>query len=350
MNNNLRLSVIMPVYNAERWLDKSVGSLFRQGLDAGTFEVLLVNDGSKDNSLEVCRQLAEKHPEIRVIDKPNGGIADARNRGLDEANGEWIAFLDDDDYLLDNGLSIVFKPYMNRKDIDLIRYGSDYDFWPLRPIDKTVLGEGRAWDLIREGKAYLPGFLWIHCFRRSFLEKHHMRFEDVAMSDDYLFASSVYLYNPYVLLTNAIILRYVVHEGSGSTSRPKAYSRKVAHDSVVIYVSLYKLAEQVGATKNKALWSKCLPDLNTRKRLGITRMLSSRYTYKEFKQMRKWCRETGYYPMSFYGDSRGRLRAKLELWVMNAVMRSWFWHVIFRFVEIHIVEPYILPHYRYHLK
>lgn len=350
MNDNIRLSVIMPVYNAAVCLEKSVGSLFRQGLDPGTFEVLLINDGSKDNSLEVCKQLAEKHPEIRVVDKPNGGIADARNRGLDEAKGEWIAFLDDDDYLLDNGFAIAFKPYMGRKDVDLIRYGSDYDFWPVRPIEKGVLAEGRAWDLIKQGKAYLPGFLWIHCFRRSFLEEHHMRFEDVAMSDDYLFASSVYMYNPYLLATNAIILRYVVHEGSGSTSRPKAYSRKVAHDAVLIYDKLCKLADKVGATKDKDLWDRCLPDLNTRKRLGITRMLSSRYTHKEFKKMRQWCRETGFYPMVIYGHNHGSIKEKFELWVMNAVMRSWFWHVVFRFLVVHIVEPFVLPKLRYRLK
>lgn len=348
MNNQIRLSVIMPVYNAENFLERSVGSLFRQGLSLGSFEVLLVNDGSTDNSLEVCRKLAEKHSEIRVIDKENGGIADARNRGLDEAKGEWLAFLDDDDYLLDSGYAIAFMPYMDRHDIDLIRYGSDYDFWPILPIEDGVIAEGKAFDLIKEDKAYLPGFLWTHFYRRSFIERHSIRFVDVAMSDDYLFASTAYLYNPALLITKATILRYVVREGSGSTSRPKDYSRKVAHDAVVIFDSLCKLGKRVGANRDEALWNRCIAVMNVRKRLGITRMLSSHYSHKEFKAMREFCRMTRFYPIVYVG--KPNLRLKLELWIMNAVMHSWAWHIIFRFLMTCIVEPYILPKMRYCFK
>lgn len=348
MENKIRLSVIMPVYNGAQYLYKSVGSLFRQGIAPSSFEVLLINDGSKDNSLDICHDLAKKHEEIRVIDKHNEGIAITRNRGLDEARGEWIAFLDDDDYLLDNGFAAAFKPYMDRSDVDIIQYWSDYDFWPMRPLEAGKKAEGRAWALIKEDKAFLPGFLWTHFYRRSWIEDHHIRFVDVAMSDDYLFASSVYLTNPYLLVTKSNILRYVVHEGSGSTARPKEYSRKVAHDAVVIYDSLCRKAHEEGADNDPELWKRCLAVMNTRKRLGITRMLSSRYNRQEWKAMKAFCVDTHFYPV--LGNRNDSRKTRLEIDMMNSIMNNYLSYRIIELVFTKIVEPYVLPRLRYRLK
>lgn len=91
-DNNLFLSVIIPVYNAEKTLQRSVESLYRQGMNEQSFEVLLINDGSKDRSLELCNKLSSIHTNIRVIDKDNGGVASSRNVGLDHARGGVACF------------------------------------------------------------------------------------------------------------------------------------------------------------------------------------------------------------------------------------------------------------------
>lgn len=89
------ISVIVPVYNAQIYLEKCVRSILAQ--TCRDLEVILVNDGSRDNSLALCQALAAEDERIRVLDGPNGGAAAARNRGLDAARGEFVAFVDSDD-------------------------------------------------------------------------------------------------------------------------------------------------------------------------------------------------------------------------------------------------------------
>ena len=91
------VSIIVPVYNAAKYLPECLESILRQTFT--DIEVLLVNDGSKDNSLAICNKYAAKDARIRVIDIPNGGVSNARNTGLSYATGTYIQFADSDDIL-----------------------------------------------------------------------------------------------------------------------------------------------------------------------------------------------------------------------------------------------------------
>ena len=91
-----KVSVIVPVYNVERYLEQCVNSILRQTLQ--DLEILLVNDASTDGSLALARRF-ESDPRVRVIDKPHGGLGDTRNWGAREATGEYLAFVDSDDWL-----------------------------------------------------------------------------------------------------------------------------------------------------------------------------------------------------------------------------------------------------------
>ncbi|MBP1744960.1 MAG: epsJ 2, partial [Firmicutes bacterium] len=87
----VRVSVVIPVYNVEKYLDEGIESVRRQTLE--DIEIILVNDGSTDGSLRICREHAAKDSRITVIDKPNGGVSTARNAGLEAASGEYIGFI-----------------------------------------------------------------------------------------------------------------------------------------------------------------------------------------------------------------------------------------------------------------
>lgn len=339
----IRLSVIMPVYNAENSLEKSVGSLFRQGLEPGSFEVLLINDGSKDSSLIVCQRLAEKHSEIRIIDKENGGVSSARNRGIEEANGEWIAFLDADDYLLDNGYSTAFLPYGERKDIDLIHYFSDYDFWPARKLVSGVKFEGRAWDLIKDGRDALPSFCWLFFYRKRFIDKLQLRFKKYIVGEDQLFSSSAYLANPYMLTVNANIYRYVVNEDSATTRRTVGHCRRAVMDYISSYADILNYAHIQGVDKDKTLWQHCLRTLDSKKIFAVSRMLSARYNYKEWKEVFDFCCDTTFSPIKPF--ARG-LKNRIAVKTMNGIMRRWLMYSVFELFFNRIVEPYVLPKMR----
>ena len=102
MNKNPKISIIVPVYNAEQYLRRCIDSILNQSFT--DFELILIDDGSKDKSSDICDEYAAKDSRIKVYHKENGGVSSARNLGLDNANGEWIAFVDSDDFIKEDYL------------------------------------------------------------------------------------------------------------------------------------------------------------------------------------------------------------------------------------------------------
>lgn len=91
------ISIIVPVYNTEKYLDQCIQSILSQTYT--DYELLLVDDGSTDSSGVICDRYAEQDSRVREFHKPNGGVSSARNMGLDNARGEWIGWVDSDDYI-----------------------------------------------------------------------------------------------------------------------------------------------------------------------------------------------------------------------------------------------------------
>lgn len=116
MNNIPVVSVIVPVYKAEKYLHRCVDSLLAQTFR--DFEVLLVDDGSPDCSGELCDEYAARDPRVRVFHKENGGVSSARQCGLDHARGEWIMFVDADDYLPSNAID---RLYVEVGNVDIVQ-------------------------------------------------------------------------------------------------------------------------------------------------------------------------------------------------------------------------------------
>lgn len=109
-----KISVIVPVYNTEQYLHRCIDSILAQTFT--DFELLLIDDGSKDSSGKICDEYAAKDSRVRVFHKENGGVSSARNLGLDNVQGEWITFVDSDDWLESKGLELL----INASDADII--------------------------------------------------------------------------------------------------------------------------------------------------------------------------------------------------------------------------------------
>ena len=114
---NPKISVIVPVYNEEKYLRRCIDSILAQTFT--DFELLLIDDGSKDKSGEICDEYAEKDLRVRAFHKLNGGVSSARNIGLDKARGEWICFVDSDDYVN----NIFLEKWQLQSTVDLIIQG-----------------------------------------------------------------------------------------------------------------------------------------------------------------------------------------------------------------------------------
>lgn len=111
-----KISVIVPVYNVEKYLNRCIDSILNQTFE--DFELILVDDGSTDKSLKICDEYKIKDGRIKVIHKKNGGVSSARNTGIDKATGEYITFVDSDDYISNDTLNILLDS--NYQDSDLV--------------------------------------------------------------------------------------------------------------------------------------------------------------------------------------------------------------------------------------
>ena len=121
MNNTPKISIIVPVYNVEEYITECIDSILSQTYK--DCELILVDDGSSDNSGKICDEYALKDNRIKVIHKENGGLSSARNAGLDIAKGEYITFIDSDDVLLNNDIyDKIINTFNDDKSIDIVQY------------------------------------------------------------------------------------------------------------------------------------------------------------------------------------------------------------------------------------
>lgn len=147
-----KISVIIPVYNAEKWLPKCMDSVLSQTYS--NLEILLINDGSTDSSGSLCDTYAQEHPEIHAYHQPNQGLSAARNTGLDKALGEYLFFLDSDDFLEPSALEMLYHSLKkNNADVVIGSYQTvDTTNQPLTkenfsyPSTETIISEKEFWD------------------------------------------------------------------------------------------------------------------------------------------------------------------------------------------------------------
>ncbi|MGF2941895.1 glycosyltransferase family 2 protein [Enterococcus xiangfangensis] len=146
------ISIIVPVYNVEKYLRKCVDSILAQTFT--DFELILVDDGSPDNSGAICDQYAEKDSRIKVIHKENGGLSDARNAGIEVAKGKYLGFIDSDDYIADDMYELLYNNIIKEKaDLSICGIYHVYEGKePERKIEKyMVLNRDEATVLIFHG-------------------------------------------------------------------------------------------------------------------------------------------------------------------------------------------------------
>lgn len=188
------ISVIIPVYNAENTLSRCINSICNQKYHE--IEIILVNDGSKDNSLNVCNQLAKKDDRIRVINKKNGGVSSARNMGINAANGMYIGFVDADDWIANNMYSDLYEHIKkNNSDVVLCNYiqvcGDIYvnrdEFININDESKTIKEEVLL-NIIKRKENNIMGSCWRMLVPKQFLITNNIQFDNgIKMSEDMMF-------------------------------------------------------------------------------------------------------------------------------------------------------------------
>lgn len=216
------VSVIIPIYKVEKYLRKCIDSVLNQTYQ--DFEIILVDDCSPDNCPEICDEYAKSDDRIKVIHKENGGVSSARNAGLKVATGEYIAFVDSDDFISENFLEILLD--------GLLTNGAD-----LSCCDRFIIYEGKG-DNIQELESHVnwqevttqkfdyalteekyAGFAWNKLFKKDILLQKNLKFdEQIFTGEDLAFVLEYLTLCEKVAYTQTPLYGYLVRDNSITTT------------------------------------------------------------------------------------------------------------------------------------
>ena len=218
----MRFSIIIPAYNAEAYLQRCLDSIFSQEFD--DYEVIVINDGSTDGTAALLEEYASIHPNLQVLTQSNQGMATARNRGLDAAQGDYILFVDSDDELMPHALSNLASQINGE---DIIGFGSSIYNEETQTITHFQLSTFNfqlcsGWDYFNchrlEATPVHFVCVWQRTYKRAFLEECGLRFVNgLRRAEDDLFTTMVMLHAKSVkTIANSL---YIYHVRKGSITR-----------------------------------------------------------------------------------------------------------------------------------
>lgn len=237
----MKLSVIVPVYNVEQYLLRCLNSLYMQDLEEEEFEVILVNDGSTDKSLDVARTFALQHNNVVVINQGNSGQSAARNSALNVSKGDYIWFVDSDDYVVPHSIKkLLALAYENQLDIvgfnlQLVHDDGRIEDNVHQPSCEGQLLSGEDF-VVDAGMPHGPCFA---LFSRAHLNKYNLHFLEGVVHEDVEFVLRTYFLAHRAVYYNEVVYSY--YQRKGSTMKSNNPLR--AQNLLLICDSLYNFCK-----------------------------------------------------------------------------------------------------------
>lgn len=229
----MKLSIIIPAYKVEAYIGKCLYSVENQDLPSSEYEVLVIDDGSPDNSKEVATRIANDFDNIKVISQPNGGLSAARNTGIENSIGEYIMFLDSDDWIASNCLKLITdKCYNENLDLLEICAADVCNDVAKRRFSHTEHNVVTGVEALRRGIAICAPFV---IYKRQLLIDNKISFYPGIYHEDNEFSPRVYHKAQRVGSINDII--YYVYQNPNSITR--SANPKKAYDTLIVIKSLY---------------------------------------------------------------------------------------------------------------
>lgn len=274
-----KFSIVVPIYNVEQYLEKCVDSLLNQTY--GDIEIILVDDGSPDHCPQMCDEFAKSDNRVVVIHKQNGGLSDARNKGLEMAQGEYIMFVDSDDYLEINACERFAEFTKQGYDILVGDASIEGGSANIEHIEKTeTVYSGEDYLLTALAARKMPMAAWLNVYRKKFLENYDLRFKYGRLHEDEEFTPRAFLKAGQVVCTGIVFYHYIIRNNSITTQKDK---RKNAES---LYCTCTELKELYNHVSNPTL-KKLLCDSLTTKYLGMIQVgnliqYGNKYLHRKF--------------------------------------------------------------------
>lgn len=219
--NNPIISIIVPVYNADNYIRRCIDSILRQSFT--NYELLLINDGSKDDSGLICDEYAQKDSRVKVFHKENGGVSTARNLGIEKSTGEWITFIDADDWVEPGFLNNVGNLSNNNIDWVFAEWRTVWDRVHLNEIneygDKNLFNSRQSIDNMWNKMANLDIFRcpWGKFFKLSIIRKNNLYFDqELRYGEDTVFNYEYLIHSNCIKLSKETNAHYIFHQTEGT--------------------------------------------------------------------------------------------------------------------------------------
>ncbi len=250
----MKFSIIVPVYNVEKYIDKCLSSIEKQTFR--NFEVIIINDGSTDNSqIIVDKYVKTNIDNFKSFIKENGGLSDARNYGIERATGEYLIFVDSDDYIDENFLEEINSKIENEKDLELIRIPKVTINEKNKVLEKENLSEKvltgqEAFCELRKKKICIET-AWSYCVKKSFWKENDFKFPKSRVHEDFGTMINVILRAKKVGFINTTYYKYLIRENSIMTNTSKEKEVKKVYDKLYHYDIICKELNNIGNISDK---------------------------------------------------------------------------------------------------
>ena len=225
------ISVIIPVYNAQDGIKRCVDSLLNQSFK--NFEIILLNDGSKDNSLNILKEYELKYSFVRVIDKQNEGVAVTRNKGILLAEGEYTMFMDNDDFV-DSDYLETFYQAIHEKKLDLVIGG----YKRVNQDNQIIFSQDIQQS---EWSKYIIMAPWAKVYRTEFLKTNNLEFFDYGIGEDIIFNLAAYKTTDKIGLLDYKGYNWYYNNQSVSNTSQRGFSPKI--DILVLFSKILELGK-----------------------------------------------------------------------------------------------------------
>ena len=337
----MKLSVIIPVYNVDKYVAQCLDSVLDQNFEFNDYEIIVVNDGSTDGSLAIVQDYANKHKHIKLIDKKNGGVGSARNCGMDHAQGTYIYFIDSDDYLIPNSLNVLVDTCERHK-LDVLTFlftmfssESSDDERALDHINLEDFVNDQMLSLIVSGEEYMAYYPYrnescFHLTNREYAKRLELRYLEGHFLEDAEFNVRTFLGAERIAHLKFNAYRYRKNPESILNKKEPGHYLKFIRD---MQSAAKDFEPIVKSLEHKTINPDCVARVKSIQQaivfFSMIRMFKSTMAFEEVKLRMREMRAINAYPLdSLLGKDYNGLKYQILVYLLKTERRFYFFFKI----------------------
>ena len=317
------------MYNSELYIEECLASLSNQGLAENQYEIIVINDGSTDNSYAVVERYSAGRSNIRLINQQNAGQSAARNRGIDEAKGKYLCFVDSDDFWILNRMCYVIK-YLLQNTLDILTFGiggGNYENLKLKQNSYNLTKEPSVSPIMTGceyiGKANYNNSPCYYFIRKDFLDRIGLRFINGRKCEDGIFTMNLFLACQKMAHLDMVVYCYVSRPNSTVTNQSPQHLQRLIDDFQFAAVKLTEIIETYKDFMNEACKARCYCRRDSYIFFLFIRLLKAKASYKQISEIMDNLRKHRLYPI---GSMRLDYKAFVFRFLHGIINNSFVFH------------------------